>query len=99
MLRPYGRTLFREKFVRESGVRVEFAPEAVDEIAAIAEKVNREAENIGARRLHTIMEKVMEDISFEAPDIPKKDILISREYVQSQLKDILKDQDLRRFIL
>ena len=88
-----------EALMATEGVRVEFAPEAVDEIAAIAEKVNREAENIGARRLHTIMEKVMEDISFEAPDIQKKDILISREYVQSQLKDILKDQDLRRFIL
>ena len=45
------------------------------------------------------MEKLLEDISFEAPDLPKKDILITREYVQGQLKDILKDQDLRRFIL
>ena len=88
-----------EALMATEGVRVEFAPEAIDEIAAIAEKVNQEAENIGARRLHTVMEKVMEDISFEAPDIPNKDILISREYVQSQLKDILKDQDLRRFIL
>jgi ATP-dependent HslUV protease ATP-binding subunit HslU len=88
-----------EALMATEGVRVEFAPEAVDEIAAIAEKVNREAENIGARRLHTIMEKVMEDISFEAPDIPRKDILISREYVRSQLKDVLADQDLRRFIL
>jgi ATP-dependent HslUV protease ATP-binding subunit HslU len=88
-----------EALMATEGVRVTFAPEAVDEIAAIAETVNREAENIGARRLHTVMEKVMEDISFEAPDIQKKDILISREYVQSQLKDILKDQDLRRFIL
>ncbi|HEX2694687.1 MAG TPA: ATP-dependent protease ATPase subunit HslU [Acidobacteriota bacterium] len=88
-----------EALMATEGVRVKFAPEAVDEIAAIAEKVNREAENIGARRLHTVMEKVMEDISFEAPDIPNKDILISREYVQSQLKDILEDQDLRRFIL
>jgi ATP-dependent HslUV protease ATP-binding subunit HslU len=88
-----------EALMATEGVRVTFSPEAVDEIAAIAEKVNREAENIGARRLHTVMEKVMEDISFEAPDIEKKDILISREYVQEQLKDILKDQDLRRFIL
>ncbi len=88
-----------EALMATEGVRVRFVPEAIDEIAAIAEKVNQEAENIGARRLHTVMEKVMEDISFEAPDIPNKDILISREYVQSQLKDILKDQDLRRFIL
>ena len=88
-----------EALMATEGVRVAFAPEAIDEIAAIAERVNREAENIGARRLHTVMEKVMEDISFEAPDLPKKDILITREYVQDQLKDILKDQDLRRFIL
>ena len=80
-------------------VRVSFTAEAVDEIAAVAEKVNAEAENIGARRLHTIMEKVMEDISFDAPDIGKTAITIDREYVQRQLKDILKDQDLRRFIL
>ncbi len=80
-------------------VRVEFTAEAVDEIALLAEKVNAEAENIGARRLHTIMEKVMEDISFGAPDMGKKSLRIDRDYVQRQLKDILKDQDLRRFIL
>ena len=80
-------------------VRVEFTDDAIDEIAEIAEKVNEEAENIGARRLHTIMEKVMEDISFEAPQILKKHIRIDRVYVQKQLADILKDQDLRRFIL
>jgi len=80
-------------------VSVEFTADAVDEIAAIAEKVNADSENIGARRLHTVMEKVMEDISFEAPDIAKKSIRIDRGYVEGQLKDILKDQDLRRFIL
>ena len=80
-------------------VRVEFTEDAIDEIAEIAEKVNEDSENIGARRLHTIMEKVMEDISFEAPQIKKKNILIDRIYVQKQLQDVLKDQDLRRFIL
>jgi len=80
-------------------VLVEFTADAVDEIAAIAEKVNADSENIGARRLHTILEKVMEDISFEAPDIAEKSIRIDREYVEGHLKDILKDQDLRRFIL
>ena len=88
-----------EALMATEGVRVAFAAEAVDEIASIAEKVNREAENIGARRLHTVMEKVMEDISFDAPDIRDKDILITREYVRERLKDILDDQDLRRFIL
>jgi len=81
------------------GVEVEFTPEAIDEIAAIAEKVNEEAENIGARRLHTVMEKVMEEISFEAPNLADRKILITREYVQKQLSEILKDQDLRKFIL
>lgn len=81
------------------GVEVEFTPEAIEEIAAIAEKVNEEAENIGARRLHTVMEKVMEDISFEAPNLASKKIVITRDYVQKQLSEILKDQDLRKFIL
>lgn len=81
------------------GVEVEFTAEAIDEIAAIAEKVNQEAENIGARRLHTVMEKVMEEISFEAPNLTDRKIVITREYVQKQLSEILKDQDLRKFIL
>jgi ATP-dependent HslUV protease ATP-binding subunit HslU len=88
-----------EALMATEGIRVEFTAEAIDEIAAIAEKVNEDAENIGARRLHTVMEKVMEDISFEAPDIRKKVIPIGREYVQDQLKGILGDQDLKRFIL
>ncbi|MGQ9671781.1 MAG: ATP-dependent protease ATPase subunit HslU [Candidatus Aminicenantales bacterium] len=81
------------------GVHIEFTKDAIDEIAEIAEKVNEDSENIGARRLHTIMEKVMEDISFAAPNIKEKRILIDRKYVQRQLRDVLKDQDLRRFIL
>jgi ATP-dependent HslUV protease ATP-binding subunit HslU len=88
-----------EALMATEGVKVEFTLDAIDEIADIAEKVNEDTENIGARRLHTVMEKVMEDISFEAPNIRKKNILIGREYVQKQLKDILKDQDLKRFIL
>lgn len=81
------------------GVEVDFTPEAIEEIAAIAEKINEEDENIGARRLHTVMEKVMEEISFEAPNILSKQITIDRDYVQRQLQDIIKNQDLRRFIL
>lgn len=80
-------------------VHVDFTEDAVDGIAEIAEKVNGESENIGARRLHTVMEKVMEDISFEAPQISQKKILIDKHYVENQLKDILQNQDLRRFIL
>ncbi|HRD01622.1 MAG TPA: ATP-dependent protease ATPase subunit HslU [Candidatus Saccharicenans sp.] len=81
------------------GIEVDFSDEAIEEIAALAEKVNEEAENIGARRLHTVMEKVMEDISFEAPNLTEKKILITREYVQKQLSEILVNQDLRKFIL
>ncbi len=81
------------------GVEVDFTPDAIEEIAAIAEKINEEDENIGARRLHTVMEKVMEEISFEAPNISSKRIIIDRSYVQKQLQDIIKNQDLRRFIL
>jgi ATP-dependent HslUV protease ATP-binding subunit HslU len=80
-------------------VRVEFTPDAIDEIAQIAEEVNRDSEDIGARRLHTIMEKVMEEISFKAPNVKQKNIVIDKKYVQGQLKEIMKDQDLRRFIL
>jgi len=81
------------------GVHIEFAADAIDEIAQVAEDVNREAEDIGARRLHTILEKVIEDVSFQAPNIKSKRIFIDRTYVRAQLQDIIKDQDLRRFIL
>jgi len=88
-----------EALLETEGIHVGFTEDAIDEIAEIAEKVNEDAENIGARRLHTVMEKVMEDISFKAPNIRKKNIPIDRKYVQSQLKDIIEDQDLSRFIL
>ncbi len=81
------------------GVKITFTEDAIDEIASIAERVNDLNENIGARRLHTVMEKVMEDISFSAPNIKKKKIAIDRKYVQKQLKDIIEDEDLSRFIL
>ncbi|HSA97076.1 MAG TPA: ATP-dependent protease ATPase subunit HslU [Acidobacteriota bacterium] len=88
-----------EALMGTEGVRVSFTADAVDEIADIAEKVNADDENIGARRLHTIVEKVMEDISFAAPDIPEKTLRVDRDYVRDHLKDIIVSQDLRRFIL
>jgi ATP-dependent HslUV protease ATP-binding subunit HslU len=88
-----------EALMGTEGVNVSYTADAVDEIADVAEKVNADAENIGARRLHTVVEKVMEDISFAAPDIAEKTIRIDREYVREHLKDILENQDLRRFIL
>jgi ATP-dependent HslUV protease ATP-binding subunit HslU len=81
------------------GLRIAFTKEAIEEIAEIAEKVNETTENIGARRLHTVMEKVMEEISFSASDLKKKKIKIDQKYVQEQLRDIVKDEDLSRFIL
>ena len=88
-----------EALMGTEDVLVDFTSDAVDEIAEVAEKVNAEAENIGARRLHTVMEKVMEEISFEAPTVVEKSLRIDREYVRNQLKDVLESQDLRRFIL
>lgn len=88
-----------QALLETEGVKVEFTKDAHEEIAGTAEKVNEVTENIGARRLHTIMEKVMEDISFSAPDLKKKKITIDKNYVQKQLKDIVEDEDMSRFIL
>lgn len=88
-----------EALLATEGVTIKFSSDAVEEIAEIAEKVNEVNENIGARRLHTIMEKVMEEISFAAPNVKKKNIIIDKAYVVKQLKDIVEDQDLSRFIL
>jgi ATP-dependent HslUV protease ATP-binding subunit HslU len=71
----------------------------VASIAKFAAVVNEQTENIGARRLHTILEKVLEEISFEAPELKKKSIKIDSAYVQKQLVNIVKDQDLSRYIL
>ena len=81
------------------GIKLKFTEDGVVEIARIAAQVNESAENIGARRLHTIMEKVIEEISFEGPDLRKKSMKIDGSYVNAQLSDIVKDQDLSRYIL
>jgi ATP-dependent HslUV protease ATP-binding subunit HslU len=81
------------------GIKLSFSEDAVTEIAKIAAQVNQSAENIGARRLHTIMEKLLEEISFEGPDLKKKTVRIDAAYVQKQLAEIVKDQDLSRYIL
>jgi ATP-dependent HslUV protease ATP-binding subunit HslU len=85
--------------LRTEGVEIEFTPGAIDKIAAIAVEVNSTTENIGARRLHTIMEKLLEDILFAAPDIEEKKIVIDGAFVENQLMDIVEDQDLTRYIL
>ena len=80
-------------------VNVEFAPEAIEQLAALAAEVNSKLENIGARRLHTIMEALLEELSFDAPDIAPAKIPITVDYVNEKLVDIVKDQDLGRYIL
>jgi len=80
-------------------VIVDFTDDAIDSIANFAAQVNEQTENIGARRLQTIMEKLLEDISFEGPDLEPKNQLIDAAYVQSMLADTVKDQDLSRYIL
>lgn len=80
-------------------VKLEFADEAIDRIATIAEEVNASTDNIGARRLHTVMEKLLEDILFEAPDIAEKTIRIDAPTVDARLSAIKNNQDLSRFIL
>ncbi len=87
------------ELMKTEGVEIEFKDSALEEIAEIAELVNSQMENIGARRLHTIMEKVMEDISFEAPERKGEKIVIDRDYVKEKLKDIIKDEDLSKYIL
>jgi ATP-dependent HslUV protease ATP-binding subunit HslU len=81
------------------GIKLVFTEDSLEEIAKIAAEVNRSMENIGARRLHTIMEKVLEDLSFNGPDLKKKNVKIDAAYVRKQLDDVVKDQDLSRYIL
>lgn len=81
------------------GLKLEFTENSLDEIAKIAYTVNEQTENIGARRLHTILEKLLEDIAFDAPDLDQDDIVIDEQYVRTRLNDVVKNQDLSRYIL
>jgi len=81
------------------GIKLIFTDDALEEVAKFAARVNEGSENIGARRLHTIMEKLLEEISFQGPDLKKKSVRIDAAYVRLQLADIVKDQDLSRYIL
>jgi ATP-dependent HslUV protease ATP-binding subunit HslU len=81
------------------GVKLEFTPDALEEIARFAFRVNEGTENIGARRLHTIMERVLDEISFEAPERKGQPFTVDAAYVQKMLSEIVKDQDLSRYIL
>ena len=81
------------------GIRLKFKKDAVEAIAQAASRVNESTQNIGARRLHTIMEKLLDELSFDAPDLKKKNLTIDAAYVDDKLADIVKDQDLSRYIL
>ncbi len=81
------------------GIRLMVTDDAIEEVARFAAEVNQSSENIGARRLHTIMEKLLEEISFEGPDLKKKSVRVDGNYVRKQLSGIVKDQDLSKYIL
>jgi len=81
------------------GVLVDFSDDAIDTMAQMAFEVNRRTQNIGARRLYTILEKVFETISFDAPELPDKRVKITADYVRERLAEVVKDEDLSKFIL
>lgn len=85
--------------LRTEGVALEFTEDAIDKIASIAVDVNERTENIGARRLHTLMEKLLEEVLFHAPDVEEKKIVVDAGFVDDQLMEIVKDEDLSRYIL
>ena len=87
------------ELLKTEGISLTFSNDAIDQIANISVEINDRNENIGARRLHTVLEKIIEDISFSAPDLKDKDVLIDSDYVNDKLKDIVKDRDLSKYIL
>jgi ATP-dependent HslUV protease ATP-binding subunit HslU len=87
------------ELMKTEGVNLEFTAEAIAEIAEIASEVNSRGQNIGARRLHTIMEKTVEEVSFEAPGLSGQTVTVTPQYIRDRLDDILADHDLSRYIL
>ncbi|MDE0485126.1 MAG: ATP-dependent protease ATPase subunit HslU [Candidatus Poribacteria bacterium] len=85
--------------LQTEGIEATITEDAIDEIAALAFRVNESVEDIGARRLHTIMEKLFENLFFDAPDLEKKSVTVDADYVRGELAEIVKDQDLSRYIL
>jgi ATP-dependent HslUV protease ATP-binding subunit HslU len=85
--------------LKTESVELEFTEDAISEIAEVAQIINERTENIGARRLYTILEKLLEEISFDAPEIRGKGITIDSAYVKDKLRDFIEDEDLSRYIL
>ena len=92
-------TLQYSALMGTEGVSLEFTPDALEEVAAFAEETNRQTENIGARRLYTIMEKILSDLSFDAPERTGEHVLINGDTVRQKLSDVRENADLTRFIL
>jgi len=88
-----------QALLETEGVELEFTKEAIEELAQIAYEINQRMENIGARRLYTVVEKVLEDISFSAPDVAPTKIVITPEYVKEKLENIISDEEIIKFIL
>jgi len=88
-----------QALLNTEGIRLTFTPESIKEIAGLATRVNERMENIGARRLHTVMEKLLEEISFTAPDLATQEITITDAYVRERLAALIEDEDLSRYIL
>ena len=93
LLRQYSALLATE------GVRLNFSDDAVEEIARIAQAVNERSQNIGARRLHTVLERLLDEVSFEASELTQADVQVDAAYVRTRLAEVVKDEDLSRFIL
>jgi ATP-dependent HslUV protease ATP-binding subunit HslU len=85
--------------LQTEGLEIVFADEAVAEVARLAEEVNSRTENIGARRLHTLMERLLEQILFEAPDTSERRVVVDPPYVEARLRGIISNEDLSRYIL
>ena len=85
--------------MKTEGVDINFADDAIDALATYAFQVNQSTQNIGARRLHTIMERLLEELSFEAPDMKMGKVDINAAYVRERLDEIAQDEDLSKFIL
>ncbi|HAH48320.1 MAG TPA: HslU--HslV peptidase ATPase subunit, partial [Planctomycetaceae bacterium] len=92
-------TMQYQALLDTEGVKIKFEQDGLEELAKIAFEVNQTTQNIGARRLHTILERLLEEVSFEAPDLKTKKIVIDAAYVQQKLHSIVEDEDLSKFIL
>lgn len=88
-----------QALLKAENVDVTFTQEAVQRISDLSFQINTETENIGARRLHTLLEKVLEELLFEAPDMPYAEVAITEAYVDDKVGDIAADEDLSRYIL